>query len=139
MATRTTRAPVATETLVRRLVAQTSVLAPRSPTLDPFPPPDSKVLFSCEIDGVRCLLVKDEPRNHHVAGLSPREQEIVRMVAKGYPNKAIAGVLEISVWTVGTHLRRIFIKLGVTSRAAMIARIFEQEGPRQSASMVRPT
>jgi DNA-binding CsgD family transcriptional regulator len=47
------------------------------------------------------------------------------MIAKGYPNKAIAGVLEISGWTVGTHLRRIFSKLGVTSRAAMIARVME--------------
>jgi hypothetical protein len=48
------------------------------------------------------------------------------MVAKGYPNKTIAGVLNISCWTVGTHLRRIFAKLGVASRAAMIARIMEE-------------
>ena len=55
--------------------------------------------------------------------LTPREQEIVRMVAKGYPNKTIAGVLNISCWTVDTHLRRTFAKLGVASRAAMVARI----------------
>ena len=48
------------------------------------------------------------------------------MVAKGYPNKTIAGFLNISTWTVGTHLRRIFAKLGVASRAAMIARIMEE-------------
>ncbi|MEZ4618345.1 MAG: helix-turn-helix transcriptional regulator [Caldilineaceae bacterium] len=53
--------------------------------------------------------------------LSPREQEIVRLVAKGYPNKTIAGVLDISPWTVSTHLRRIFAKLGVNSRAEMVA------------------
>jgi DNA-binding CsgD family transcriptional regulator len=52
--------------------------------------------------------------------LSPREREIARMVAKGYPNKTIAAVLDISTWTVGTHLRRMFAKLGVHSRAAMI-------------------
>ncbi len=54
--------------------------------------------------------------------LSPREIEIVRLVAKGYPNKTIAGILEISTWTVAAHLRRIYLKLGVHSRAAMVAR-----------------
>ena len=47
------------------------------------------------------------------------------MVAKGYPNKAIAAVLEISLWTVGTHLRHVFVKLHVSSRAAMVARMIE--------------
>jgi DNA-binding CsgD family transcriptional regulator len=57
--------------------------------------------------------------------LSPREIEIVRLVAKGLPNKTIAGVLEISPWTVATYLRRVFAKLGVGSRAAMVARLYE--------------
>ena len=48
------------------------------------------------------------------------------MVAKGYPNKTIAGVLNISCWTVCTHIRRIFAKLGVASRAAMVARLLEE-------------
>ena len=55
------------------------------------------------------------------ANLKESEQEIARMVAKGYPNKTIAAVLEISTWTVGTHLRRMFAKLGVNSRAALVA------------------
>jgi DNA-binding CsgD family transcriptional regulator len=57
-------------------------------------------------------------------GLSPREQEIARMVASGYTNKQIASVLGISTWTVSTHLRRIFCKLDVGTRAAMVARLF---------------
>ena len=57
--------------------------------------------------------------------LSPREQEIVRLVAEGLPNKCISAVLEISSWTVATHLRRVFAKLGVNSRAAMVAKLFE--------------
>ena len=52
--------------------------------------------------------------------LSPREREIARMVARGYPNKTIAAVLEISPFTVNTYLRRVFAKLGVPSRAAMV-------------------
>jgi len=53
--------------------------------------------------------------------LSPREREIVRLVAKGLPTKAVATTLELSPWTVCTHLRRIFSKLGVKSRAEMVA------------------
>ena len=58
-------------------------------------------------------------------GLSGRELEIARLVALGHPNKFIADVLQISVWTVGTHMRRIFAKLGVNSRAAMVSRIHQ--------------
>jgi DNA-binding CsgD family transcriptional regulator len=53
--------------------------------------------------------------------LSPREREIARLIARGLPNKAIGAVLGISTWTVATHLRRMFAKTGVTSRAAMVA------------------
>ncbi|WP_235030723.1 response regulator transcription factor [Nonomuraea solani] len=59
------------------------------------------------------------------AVLTPREAEIARMVGKGFTNKEIAKVLEISTWTVATHLRRIFSKLEVSTRAAMVARLLE--------------
>jgi DNA-binding CsgD family transcriptional regulator len=82
-----------------------------------------KVIFDTEVDGIRCLLMRpDNPASLQVA-LSPREQEIARMIAKGYPNKTIASVLEISSWTVGTHLRRMFAKVGVNSRAALVAQL----------------
>ena len=85
------------------------------------------VLLDVEVDDVRCILIRS-PRNSSriPVMLSPREHEIVRMVAQGYPNKTIAAVLDISSWTVGTHLRRIFAKLGVGSRAAMVARLLER-------------
>jgi DNA-binding CsgD family transcriptional regulator len=81
-----------------------------------------------EHDGFRCVLVATgaAAKQRETPLLSPREQEIARMVARGLPNKAIAAVLEISTWTVGTYLRRMFAKLGVTSRAAMIARLMEK-------------
>jgi DNA-binding CsgD family transcriptional regulator len=82
--------------------------------------PADDLLLDVEVDGVRCVLVR-EPTRESVA-LSPREQEIARLVAEGHPNKTIAAELDISAWTVGTHLRRIFAKLGVGSRAAMVAR-----------------
>ncbi|MBB6143574.1 DNA-binding CsgD family transcriptional regulator [Silvibacterium bohemicum] len=83
------------------------------------------ILLDTEINGHRYLLVRMPPPIADMIHLSPREQEIVRMVAKGHPNKVIADVLNISSWTVCTHLRRIFAKLGVGSRAAMVARILE--------------
>jgi DNA-binding CsgD family transcriptional regulator len=60
--------------------------------------------------------------------LSAREQEVVRLVALGLPNKAIGAVLDISPWTVATHLRRIYAKLNVPSRAAMVAAVAETPG-----------
>ncbi|ANN19269.1 helix-turn-helix transcriptional regulator [Amycolatopsis orientalis] len=74
--------------------------------------------------GVRCLLVPVTPEAHDL--LSPREHEVARMVGRGYTNKQIAGVLEISLNTVSAHMRRIFTKLGVGSRAAMVAALTKE-------------
>jgi DNA-binding NarL/FixJ family response regulator len=49
--------------------------------------------------------------------LTPREIEIIRLVTKGYPNKAIAAELNISESTVKTHLKNIMEKLDVKNRA----------------------
>jgi DNA-binding NarL/FixJ family response regulator len=89
-----------------------------------------KLLLDIEMDGIRCMVFSKppEPSPEHTAALSPRELEIVRMVAKGLPNKVIADVLEISSWTVCTHLRRIFAKVGVHSRAAMVAKLMNDKG-----------
>jgi DNA-binding CsgD family transcriptional regulator len=84
-----------------------------------------EVLLDTEVKGFRYLLIRMPRPARGRIQLSPREQEIVRMVAKGHPNKVIADVLNISCWTVCTHLRRIFAKLGVGSRAAMVAQLLE--------------
>lgn len=84
-----------------------------------------EILYDVVLDGAHYLLIRLSKPSRPPVQLSPREQEIVRMVAQGHPNKVIADVLNISSWTVCTHLRRIFAKLGVTSRAAMVARMME--------------
>lgn len=86
---------------------------------------DSNILLDAELDGVRCLLLKVQDRDAADRPLSPRELEIGRLIAKGYPNKQVAAVLEISAWTVSAHIRRMFGKLRVTSRAALVARMGE--------------
>jgi DNA-binding CsgD family transcriptional regulator len=85
------------------------------------------VLLDVQVDDVRCRL-ETASTGGAAAGrgmLSPRETEIARMVAQGYPNKTIAAVLEISSFTVSSYLRRIFAKLNVNSRAAMVAQVLE--------------
>jgi DNA-binding CsgD family transcriptional regulator len=92
---------------------------------DAAPGTSEEVLVDTEVDGSRYLLLRMPAPSRNRIQLSPREQEIVRMVAKGHPNKVIADVLNISAWTVCTHLRRIFAKLGVGSRAAMVAQLLQ--------------
>jgi DNA-binding CsgD family transcriptional regulator len=57
-----------------------------------------------------------------IARLTERELQIAAMIAQGDATKNVAHKLRISEWTVGTHLRRIFAKLGVDNRAAMVYR-----------------
>ncbi len=52
--------------------------------------------------------------------LSPRELEVLGLVAEGRANKAVARALSISETTVKTHLAHIFTKLGVDDRTAAV-------------------
>jgi two-component system, NarL family, nitrate/nitrite response regulator NarL len=58
--------------------------------------------------------------------LTPREIEIVKMVVRGLRNRAIADDLSISEGTVKAHLHSAFEKLGVRSRAELIAYCHER-------------
>jgi len=110
------------DALVRKLVSHATRVADFGACGDDK---SRKVIFDGEFDGMRCLIVREPKTTEARVSCTPREREIARMVAKGYPNKAIAAVLEISSWTVGTHLRHVFAKLGVSSRAEMVARLIE--------------
>ena len=86
-----------------------------------------QVVLDVDVDGSHYTLIRSAPdlSQPHVT-LSPREREIVRLIAKGLPNKAIAAVLDISLWTVATYIRRLFAKFGVGSRAELIARVMKE-------------
>jgi HD-GYP domain-containing protein (c-di-GMP phosphodiesterase class II) len=56
-------------------------------------------------------------RRDAVAGLTPREVEVLRLLARGMSNKQIAQRLQISRKTAGNHLEHVYTKLGVTNRA----------------------
>lgn len=59
------------------------------------------------------------------AGLTEREVEVLRLIARGHANKAVAATLGISPKTVGHHIEHIYAKAGVTTRAG--ATLFAME------------
>lgn len=57
-------------------------------------------------------------------GLTPREMEVVDLVARGASTRRMADVLFISDYTVQDHLKRIFEKTGVRSRRELVQRLY---------------
>jgi ATP/maltotriose-dependent transcriptional regulator MalT len=74
------------------------------------------------------LLSRDErTRPAELAELTRREHEVLRLVATGKTNRQVAAALAISEHTVGRHLQNIFMKLGLSSRAAATAYAYEHD------------
>ncbi|EKQ66711.1 response regulator containing a CheY-like receiver domain and an HTH DNA-binding domain [Leptolyngbyaceae cyanobacterium JSC-12] len=113
------------ERLLKELVDQVNATITLKESQSPNLMEDQVMFESC-IDGLHYQLVRCRPKTNQPLNLSPRELEIASLIAQGFPNKCIGRTLNISPCTVSTHLRRIFGKLGVTSRAAMIARLMEE-------------
>ena len=63
---------------------------------------------------------------HVEATLSPREREILELLAEGQSQREIAATLVISPKTVGTHIQHVLAKLGVHSRAQAIAAAYSR-------------
>jgi len=62
------------------------------------------------------------PDPHEDMRLSPREEQVLRLLAKGHRSKDIAELLDIGPTTVNTYVRNIYEKLHVRSRAQAVAR-----------------
>jgi len=56
------------------------------------------------------------------AALTPRERDVLRLVAQGLGNKEIAAELDLSAHTVKYHLASVLAKLGVRSRTEAVSR-----------------
>lgn len=73
------------------------------------------------------VTVENGKKNGHTNGdvnLSPREREILALLAGGRSQKQIAATLVISPKTVATHIQHLLSKLGVHSRAQAVATAF---------------
>ena len=73
--------------------------------------------------GVRRRLITAERPDQGWAALTPAELEVAGLIGQGLTNKAAAERLFVSPNTVGTHVRHVFGKLGVRSRAELAVRI----------------
>jgi DNA-binding NarL/FixJ family response regulator len=76
-------------------------------------------------DLARLPAVTEKAATSRPHGLTPRELEVLRLVASGKTNKAIAKELFLSEKTVDRHVSNIFTKLDVPSRAAATAYAYE--------------
>lgn len=54
--------------------------------------------------------------------LTPREIEVLKLIAAGYVRKEVANKLSISIETVKTHMHHIFLKLNVTTAAGAVGK-----------------
>jgi HD-GYP domain-containing protein (c-di-GMP phosphodiesterase class II) len=76
------------------------------------------------LDGelVECVLTaaghQPRRRREHVAGLTARELEVLRLIARGRSTKEVAAELVITPKTADSHIQHIYSKLGVSTRAA---------------------
>jgi len=58
-------------------------------------------------------------------GLTQREADVLAWASQGKSNKEVGSILALSARTVGKHLEHIYSKLGVESRTAAAARVFD--------------
>jgi len=65
-----------------------------------------------------------ERRRQTQVTLTARQLDVLRCLALGMDNKAVARQLQVSPATVGKHLENIYTRLGVSSRTAALARVF---------------
>ncbi len=84
-------------------------------------------VLSAGPDATRVLSLTGRAPSKGGSGLTAREVEVLQMVATGRTNRAIADELFLSEKTVARHLSNIFMKLGVSSRAAATAHAYEHD------------
>jgi DNA-binding NarL/FixJ family response regulator len=71
-------------------------------------------------------LAKQEEKEQEFANLTDREHEILICLSKGFTDKQIADALNISVWTVHGHVKKVFEKLGVHSRTEAVIKFLQK-------------
>ena len=74
------------------------------------------------------LVSTDEIRKHVIMDLplSRREKEVASLVSEGLSNPEIAQILDVSLNTIKFHNKRIFDKMGIDSRTALINYVFNK-------------
>lgn len=71
------------------------------------------------------------PIQDESARLTVREEQILLLISEGYTNKQIAEKLDLCFDTVGSHLKRVYKRLHVNSRAEAVVRYMSSKEPGQ--------
>jgi len=79
-------------------------------------------LLRSEWDSSYAVARSAQPGSRVSDTLTTREREVLAMISEGFTNKRIARILEISPETVKTHVKNIFLKLAVSTRAEAVSR-----------------
>ncbi|WP_287153718.1 response regulator transcription factor [Candidatus Solincola tengchongensis] len=77
-------------------------------------------------------------REEEYEGLSQRELDVIKLMARGYNNRQIADILFISEHTVKVHIRNIFRKIGVTDRTNAVLWAIERGLVLKDRESVKP-
>jgi len=89
---------------------------------------DAEVPADHTVVDLIAALVPEAPARRRADGvLSPREREVLGLVAQGLSGKQVARALGVSPKTVEHHKTRAFAKLGVPNQAAAVAALIEEE------------
>jgi DNA-binding NarL/FixJ family response regulator len=116
----------ASAVLLKRVPAEELVAAVRSVAALPPEPRAPAPSSTASTDGTA------EPSYAElVARLTSRERDVLILIAQGHSNDEIAGALSISRDTVKTHVKRIFMKMGIHDRGRAIVAAYE-------SGLVRP-
>ncbi len=93
-----------------------------------------------DLNATAQLLGVEKPRPEQSRmGLTRREFEVMRLLARGMPNRGIADTLYVSVRTVDVHVSRILGKLSVTTRGAAVAHAIAEGSLTPASSALRHT
>jgi DNA-binding NarL/FixJ family response regulator len=79
---------------------------------------------------------RQTPISDEAQSLSPREAEVLDLLAKGYLYKEIAEAMKVTYATVHTHIRHVYEKLHVRSRTEAVAKHLGQNRPRRELNSV---
>lgn len=89
-------------------------------------------LFARTVVG-KWLRAGREARTSHAWDLTPRQREVLALIARGSTDRDIAAALGISIATAQKHVAHLLKKLGVTNRAAAVGRVLR--GPQAKVAM----
>lgn len=97
-----------------------------APVLQPFPesPPRLAAELDRQVRRYFQAIFESDPAagSPQAPDFSAREQEVLDLLSRGFSDKELAQELGISVWTVHSHLKRIFAKYGVRTRTEAVVK-----------------